>query len=139
MTANIIKQQVELPSIVAEQEDDDFTMDSFLTSNYEHFLCAIAADGEASLKDIYYNGMYRLIELINATLCDDDANETAIVDLISNIEDALHEKEAAGEINLDYSNLNTDEDDDGLYADDGDEEYINADDDEEEDDVYDEE
>ena len=104
---NIIQDHILLNGDHMSQADvepnlQDLSITDVLDERFDVFLTNVAQDGNATVRDIFYNGMYTLINILNAVAEDYEGGDP-YEDTLAVIEEALTEKAAENEIDLSYS------------------------------------
>jgi hypothetical protein len=90
-------------AIVDQSGTHEESMEEYLDERFNDFMQAIADDGLASIKDIFYNGMQTMLDIMNIAV--GDANEeSSVLAVMELVEEALSNKVINGEIDLDYTN-----------------------------------
>lgn len=112
-------------------EEIEITTLDMINEMYDTFIGAISVDGEASIKDIFYNGMLAAVILLNDKLETD--GEESLVGMIDEIDAIISEKNTEGEVDTSYllhDSLEDDEDYDEEQFEDEDGEESDEEDDE---------
>ena len=119
---NIIQDHILLNGESMSQADadtdlEDVTLADVLDERFDMFMRNMAEDGHCTIRDIFYNGMYTLINIMNAVAEDYETGDP-YADTLALVEEVLTEKAAENEIDLSYSEDPSDNIDiDDLYED----------------------